>query len=429
MQAKRSSLLLIVVALGLSCCAAPALADDVGKFTRVVNEVAQSKQGKGQPQMAKVPGGVENQDLVETRQQAMAVVQFVDDSTITISPKSKVTIEDYMYDVSKGKSKGAIKIVEGVMETIVADKEKLQNKDINIYTTTAIAGIRGTRVITAIKPGGETTMFYVVPEEKAKVKKSTITVRMYTPDVMPKSSVVMFVGERLLQKMELTQVVTAALKAGFDPDAIVKAAIVHGVKPDQLYEAFQKVSKSNPTYKRGSTSTDILKNTVAAKRAPKVALQKVSGSDSEFTTADIVKSTMEAMYALKEVKVDVMHYAFVTPGMAPITGDIKPGDLPAITGMVQTGILGAIPYANPTAAQISEAKLPQAAQEVAQALVKAGADPADVNKGLESAGVSQPQAATYTATTATTPAAPPAGVGAGGQPAEVPVEVPASPAQ
>uniref|UniRef100_A0A7V6A3D0 FecR protein domain-containing protein n=1 Tax=Desulfobacca acetoxidans TaxID=60893 RepID=A0A7V6A3D0_9BACT len=234
MQAKRPSLVLLVVGLGLSICAAPALADDVGKFTRVVNEVAHSKQGKGQPQLAKVPGGVENQELVETKQEALAVVQFVDDSTITISPKSKVTIEDYMYDASKSRSKGAIKIVEGVMETIVADRDKLQNKDINIYTTTAIAGIRGTRLITAIKPGGEVTMFYVVPEEKAGTKKSTITVRMYAPDVMPRSSVVMFVGERLLKKMELTQVVTEALHAGFSPDAIVKAAIVHGVKPDQL---------------------------------------------------------------------------------------------------------------------------------------------------------------------------------------------------
>ncbi len=423
MQVKRSSLLVLVVAWGLSCCAVPALADDVGKFTRVVNEVDHMKQGKGQPQLAKVPAGVENQDLVETKQQAMAVVQFVDESTITISPKSKVTIEDYMYDASKSKSKGAIKIVEGVMETIVSDKDKLQNKDINIYTTTAIAGIRGTRVITAIKPGGDTTMFYVVPEEN-KAKKSSITVRMYVPDVMPKSSVVMFVGERLLQKVPLTQVITEALKAGFDPDAIVKAAIVHGVKPDQLYEAFQKVSKSKLTYKQGSPATDTLESTAAARRALKVAFQNASGSNSEFTTADIVKSTMEAMFALKEAKVDVMHYAYVTPGMSPITGDIKPSDLAAINGMVQTGIQGAMPYSSPTAAQISEAKLPQVAQEVAQALVKAGADPADVNKGLQSVGVSQAQAAAYTASAPSSPSPPPAGVGAGGQPPDI-----ASPAQ
>jgi hypothetical protein len=419
MQAKRSFLILLVVALGLSLCAAPAQADDVGKFTRVVNEVEQSKQGKEPLKPAKVPGGVENQDLVVTKIEAMAVVQFVDDSTITIAPKSKVTIEDYMYDASKGKSKGAIKLVEGVMETIVPDKDKLQNKDVHIFTTTAIAGIRGTRVITAIKPGSKTTMFYVIPEEKAKPKKSSITVRMYDPDVMPKSRVVLFVGKRLQEKMDLTQVVTEALKAGFEPDAIVKAAIVCGVKPGQLYEAFQKVSMSNPMYKRVSTSADILNNTVEAKRALKVA---ASETTSVYSAAGILPSIAEAYRALNEVEVKENECAVVIPGLAAMPAKIDPKTMPAITAMVKTGIptSGEVPYSNPTTAQINEAKLTPAVQEAAQAMIEAGADPADVNKGLQSVGVSQPQTATYTAAASEPPPPPPPGVGAGGQPPEVP---------
>ena len=395
MQAKRSFLLLLVVALGLSWCAAPALAGDVGKFTRVVNQVEQSKRGKEPPKPAKVPMGIENQDLVETKQEAMAVVQFVDDSTITISPKSKVTIEDYMYDASKGKSKGAIKIVEGVVETIVPNKDNLQNKDIQIFTTTAIAGIRGTKVITVVKPGGEGTMFYVIPEEKAKPRKSKIKIRMFSPDVMPKAPVVQFVGQRLQQKMGLTQIVKEALKAGFDPDAIVKAAIVHGIKPEQLWSAFQDVCKSSP------------------------------GRKDVCDPAVILKSTVEAMRALVEVDLAEMQYGLIRKDLAPITGDIKPQDLPAITALTRTGIIGAVPYSVPTQAQVNEAKLPQAAVAVAEALVKAGADPTSVNSGLQSLGVSQTtQAATYSAAAAP-PAPAPAGVGAGGQPPEVP----ASPAQ
>ena len=385
MQAKRSSLFLLVAALGLSFCAAPALADDVGKFTRVVNEVEQLKQGKGQPKLAKVPGGIENQDLVETKQQALAVVQFVDDSTITISPKSKVTIEDYMYDASKGKSKGAIKIMEGVVETIIPNKDNLQNKDINIFTTTAIAGIRGTKVITVVKPGGQATMFYVIPE--AKPRKSKIKIRMFSPDVMPKSPVVKFVAERLQQKMDLAQVVKEALNAGFDADSIIKAAIVQGVKPDQLYLAFQKACLGHPDSKVCSP-------------------------------ANILKSTVEAKRALIEVELAEMQYGLIMKDLAPITGDIKPQDLPAIVALTRTGIQGEIPYANPTAAQVKEASLPQAAQEVAESLIKAGANPADVDKGLQSLNVSPTQTVTYTAATAT-PAPPPAGVGAGGQPPEI----------
>jgi hypothetical protein len=60
-----------------------------------------------------------------------------------ISPKSKVTIEDYMYEASKGRPKGTIKVLEGVVETVIPTTDKLQQKDIQIFTTTAIAGIRG----------------------------------------------------------------------------------------------------------------------------------------------------------------------------------------------------------------------------------------------------------------------------------------------
>jgi hypothetical protein len=117
-------------------------AEEVGNFSRVINEVDQLKQGKEPGFQAKVPNGVENQDGVRTKEQSMAVVQFIDDSNITISPKSKVTIEDYMYDADKGRSKGAIKVVEGVVETVIPSTDKLQQKDIQIFTTTAVAGIR-----------------------------------------------------------------------------------------------------------------------------------------------------------------------------------------------------------------------------------------------------------------------------------------------
>jgi hypothetical protein len=118
------------------------LAVDVGNFSRVLNQVDQVKKGQGSALPAKVPNGVENQDLVRTHEQSMAVVTFMDDSNVTISPKSKVTIEDYMYDASKGQTKGAVKVFEGVIETVIPNTDKVRQVNIQIYTTTAIAGIR-----------------------------------------------------------------------------------------------------------------------------------------------------------------------------------------------------------------------------------------------------------------------------------------------
>ena len=141
MQKKWPVLLLVLLLAGV--WGTQVLAEDVGNFSRVVNEVDQLKKGKEPAVPAKVPNGVENQDVVRTKEQAMAVVQFLDESTMTISPKSKVTIEDYMYDATKGRAKGTIKILEGVVETVVPTTDQLQQKDIQIRTTTAIAGIRG----------------------------------------------------------------------------------------------------------------------------------------------------------------------------------------------------------------------------------------------------------------------------------------------
>jgi hypothetical protein len=122
--------------------AAQVLAVDVGNFTRVLNQVDQLKKGQGPALPAKVPNGVENQDMVHTQEKSMAVVTFMDDSNVTISPKSKVTIEDYMYDASKGQTKGAVKVFEGVIETVIPNTDKVRQVNIQIYTTTAIAGIR-----------------------------------------------------------------------------------------------------------------------------------------------------------------------------------------------------------------------------------------------------------------------------------------------
>jgi hypothetical protein len=389
MQVKRPSVLLLVAALGLSLGLPPALAGDVGQFTRVVNQVEQLKQGKGPPTTAQVPGGVENQDVVETLEKALAVVQFVDDSTITISPKSKVTIEDYMYDASKGKSKGAIKILEGVVETVIPNKDNLQNKDIHIFTTTAIAGIRGTRVITVVKPGEQGTIFFVVPEGTAKPKKSKIKIRLFSPEIMPKAPVMQFVSERLKKNMSLTQITAEAMEKGLEPCAVVKAAIVLGLKPEQLLSAFRDVCQKAPEYKE------------------------------LCNPAVILKCTVEAMRAMTEVELGEMQYGLILKNLAPITGDIKLQDLPAITSLATTGIQGEVPYSVPTQAQINEAKLPQAAIAVADALVQAGADRTTVDSGLKSLGVTETQTMAYTATTPA-PSPPPPGVGAGGQPPETP---------
>jgi hypothetical protein len=361
METKWPRRLVVLVGLGLLWWTTPILAEDVGQFNRVVNQVDHLKQGKAPPVPAKVPDGVANQDKINTRAKSMAVVQFVDDSTMTISPKSKVTIEDYMYDASKAQTQGTVKLLQGVVESVIPT-EKLQKKDIKIITTTAIAGIRGTTLITVANPEGpgkpESTVFYVIPgpkpAEPGKKKKASVRIRTYAPELMSNAPTVRFIAERLQQNIPLDQTIEEALKAGHEPCDIIKAAIALGVNAQQLVWSFQKVFSIDPQYRKICTPSDTL------------------------------KCSIEALRALKVVDVSEMQYVIVKEDLAPIKGKINPGDLAAISKLATTGIDGPIPNYPPSQEQINQAKLPQEALEIAESLIQAGASPAELNIALES---------------------------------------------
>jgi hypothetical protein len=367
MRNQWSFVLVVLLALGLSWGAATVLAEDVGQFTRVVNQVDQMKKGKGLAVPAKVPGGVENQDQVNTKEKSMAVLQFVDESSMTISPKSKVTIEDYMYDAGNARSKGTIKIMEGVVESIIPTTDKLQQKNIQIRTTTAIAGIRGTRVVVATKPN-EASIFYVVPDQPgAKPEKSKLKIRLFSPDTQPDAPAVQFVAEGLKKNLPLRQIVEEAMEKGLDPCEVIKALVLLGVDLEQIIINFQQVCSTDPEYEKICTPCLIL------------------------------KCALEARRALKEVEVSEGQYAILMANLAyaPIIG--KWSDLPAILNLKTVGSDGPWPNYPPTQDQLDEAKLPREADSIAETLIKYGADPTVMNDCKRLIGVTAaPEALAYT---------------------------------
>jgi hypothetical protein len=365
MQTKWPAGLLFLMILGLLGWTTPVLGDDVGQFNQVVNQVDHLKQGQAPPLPAKVQSGVANQDQVHTREKSMAVVQFVDESTMTISPKSRVTIEDYMYDAGKAQSQGTVKVLQGVVESVIPTTDRLQKKDLKILTTTAIAGIRGTRLVTVANPEGpgkpDSTVFYVIPDPKRvkpeAVKKPTVRIRTYSPEVMPSAPAMLFIAEHLQNKIPLDQTIKEALEAGIKPCALIKAAVVQGVNANQLVWAMQKVYASDPQNRKLCTPCTVL------------------------------KCTVEALRALKVVDVGEMQSVTIKEGLAPIVAKIRPEDLEAISRLSTTGIEGAIPNYPPSQEQMEQAKLPQEAQQVAAVLIQAGASRAELNICMDDMGV------------------------------------------
>ena len=122
--------------LAMVLCASIAQAQEAGKFTAILNQVDHLKQGRDPKVQAQVRDPVAVQDAIQTAEQSKAKVQFIDSTTMTIAPKSKVTVEEYMFDANK--SKNVIQLIDGVIETVTPT-----NSETIIKTSTAIAGIRG----------------------------------------------------------------------------------------------------------------------------------------------------------------------------------------------------------------------------------------------------------------------------------------------
>lgn len=139
------TMLALIVVLPLSAQAAP-----VGKLIMVQGHVDLLKQGKLPALAAKVNDGVEPGDVIRTKAKAKAQVLFVDDTTLTLAPESRVAIADYLYD---GRTRRAtLHLFRGMVHTLVKKIIQLQEPDFVMQTHTAAVGVRGTEWYTIIKP-------------------------------------------------------------------------------------------------------------------------------------------------------------------------------------------------------------------------------------------------------------------------------------
>ena len=131
---------------------AGAQAAAVGRFTQVTGEVDLLKQGKLPATPVKLEDRVEPGDIIRTKSQARAQVTFMDDTTMTISPGSRVAIESYMYDAAKKERNGVVQIFYGMVYTVVNRILQTEKPDFVLKTHTAIMGVRGTKWYAVLHP-------------------------------------------------------------------------------------------------------------------------------------------------------------------------------------------------------------------------------------------------------------------------------------
>ena len=124
----------------------------VGKFTVVQGQVDVLKQGKLPAIPAKVQDGVEPGDVIRTKSKSKAQVQFVDDTTLTLAPETRVAIADYLYDPARSERRAVLRVFRGLAHTVVTRILQIQEPDFIMQTMTAGIGVRGSRWYTLLKP-------------------------------------------------------------------------------------------------------------------------------------------------------------------------------------------------------------------------------------------------------------------------------------
>ena len=121
-----------------------AQADVAGRLTQVEGRVDILRGGKLPAIPVKVEDGVQTGDVIRTKSQSKAQITFIDNSTMTISPESRVGIETYMFDSAQNKRNAVVQLFQGLAHVVVSKIFKAAEPDFVVKTQTAIMGVRGT---------------------------------------------------------------------------------------------------------------------------------------------------------------------------------------------------------------------------------------------------------------------------------------------
>jgi hypothetical protein len=103
---------------------------------------------RGQERMvAKLGAPVYENDILETDDNGTMGVTFVDQTRVSVGPKSKLTLNEYVYRPQQGKFAFATRIARGTMSYVSGNIAKRSPDAVSVRTPSATIGIRGTKFV------------------------------------------------------------------------------------------------------------------------------------------------------------------------------------------------------------------------------------------------------------------------------------------
>jgi len=127
---------------------------DIGKIIAVKGDVSVERMGKTiYPKQDFI---LDTKDIVITKKQSRAMIEFNDKTLITLGKNSKLVIENYIYDrKSLSEARLTLKFGKGIFRTISGKIGKINRKNFKLKTKTTSIGIRGSDGTTIVNNKGD----------------------------------------------------------------------------------------------------------------------------------------------------------------------------------------------------------------------------------------------------------------------------------
>jgi hypothetical protein len=150
-------MVLVILALQVGLLT-PAQSEVVGSITQVEGRVDLLKGGKLPATPVKLQDKLEPGDVLRTKSLSKAQITFIDNSIITLSPESRLAIDEYQFNPAQQKRNAVLNLFQGMAHVVVDKLFKVDHPDFVIKTQTAVTGVRGTDFGIRLQPNSSTIL-------------------------------------------------------------------------------------------------------------------------------------------------------------------------------------------------------------------------------------------------------------------------------
>jgi hypothetical protein len=126
--------------------------------------------------------GIASMDNVRTGNGRLSIT-FLDDSTVSLTERSSIVIDDFVFDPDPSRSRLALNMASGTARFLTGALGRINRENVSIRTPVATIAIRGTEFTTHVSEIGE-TMVILLPDENGEASGEIVVTSMAGEVVM-----------------------------------------------------------------------------------------------------------------------------------------------------------------------------------------------------------------------------------------------------